>query len=218
MNVYSVQQQSNNLKPNEDTLKNADKSELQKLEADLENLFELHKISISFPIPCDFCEKTFTDFEEFDVHILSHRYLKESCTIKKSYIIFYPTPLPCLLRLLLLSCIRAPSLSSYENLFSRESRFFSCQLCPSTYVSWGNLVAHRKASHRGKMLSCTSCRKRCYHPGLGPVNYPVSGFPIGCEECQAGFTTIVQLYRHYRCHSKQRANGANSEVKYSEKC
>lgn len=161
----NVQQQSNNLKPNEDTLKNADKSELQKLEADLENLFELHKISISFPIPCDFCEKTFTDFEEFDVHILSHR----------------------------------------------ESRFFSCQLCPSTYVSWGNLVAHRKASHRGKMLSCTSCRKRCYHPGLGPVNYPVSGFPIGCEECQAGFTTIVQLYRHYRCHSKQRANGANSE-------
>jgi hypothetical protein len=28
----------------------------------------------------------------------------------------------------------------------------------------------------------------------------VEGSPIGCEECGEGFTTIMQLYRHYRLH------------------
>ncbi|XP_069699987.1 zinc finger protein 585A isoform X4 [Periplaneta americana] len=82
----------------------------------------------------------------------------------------------------------------------RECRFFSCQLCNNTYMSWGNLVAHRKACHRGEVLSCDSCGQRKYHPGLGPVNFPVGDNPIGCEECGEGFNTVMQLYRHYRVH------------------
>ncbi|XP_049801173.1 zinc finger protein 345-like [Schistocerca nitens] len=90
----------------------------------------------------------------------------------------------------------------------KECRFFTCQLCPRTYVSWGNLVAHRKVQHRGQVLSCGPCGKRRYHPGLGPVHFPVDGFPIGCEECCAGFTSTVQLYRHYRCHVQPQSNAA----------
>ncbi|XP_021930945.1 zinc finger protein 665-like isoform X2 [Zootermopsis nevadensis] len=82
----------------------------------------------------------------------------------------------------------------------KECRFFSCQLCSNTYVSWGNLVAHRKACHQGQVLSCDVCGQRKYHPGLGPVNFPVGDSPVGCEECGEGFTTIMQLYRHYRVH------------------
>ncbi|PSN55131.1 hypothetical protein C0J52_01865 [Blattella germanica] len=47
------------------------------------------------------------------------------------------------------------------------------QLCNNTYLSWGNLVAHRKACHRGEILNCDDCGKRRFHPGLGPVNFPV---------------------------------------------
>jgi hypothetical protein len=83
---------------------------------------------------------------------------------------------------------------------SRECRFFSCQLCSNTYLSWGNLVAHRKACHRGQALSCDACGQKKFHPGVGPVNFPVGGSPIGCEECGEGFSTIMQLYRHYRVH------------------
>jgi hypothetical protein len=83
---------------------------------------------------------------------------------------------------------------------SRECRIFSCQLCSNTYLSWGNLVAHRKACHRGQVLSCVACGQRKFHPGLGPVNFPVGGSPIGCEECGEGFSTVMQLYRHYRVH------------------
>lgn len=82
----------------------------------------------------------------------------------------------------------------------KECRFFSCQLCSNTYLSWGNLVAHRKACHQGRVLSCDACGQRKFHPSLGPLNFPVGGSPIGCEECGEGFSTITQLYRHYRVH------------------
>jgi hypothetical protein len=88
----------------------------------------------------------------------------------------------------------------YHCVPSREYRFFSCQLCSNTYLSWGNLVAHRKACHRGRVLSCDACGQRKFHPSLGPLNYPVGGSAIGCEECGEGFSTITQLYRHYRVH------------------
>ncbi|XP_066992585.2 zinc finger protein 836 [Anabrus simplex] len=83
-----------------------------------------------------------------------------------------------------------------------ECRFFSCQLCSNTYVSWGNLVAHRKACHRSEVISCDSCGQRKHHLNLGPVNFPVGKYPIGCEECNEGFSTIIQLYRHYRLRGK----------------
>nr|CAD7426886.1 unnamed protein product [Timema monikensis] len=80
----------------------------------------------------------------------------------------------------------------------KEVRFFSCQLCTNTYMSWSNLVAHRKACHGGSVLSCEECSERRYHPDLGPVNYAVGDFPVGCEECGAGFHSLNELYRHFR--------------------
>ncbi|XP_063244052.1 zinc finger protein 665-like isoform X5 [Bacillus rossius redtenbacheri] len=80
----------------------------------------------------------------------------------------------------------------------KEQRVFSCQLCSNSYVSWSNLVAHRKACHGGSVLSCDQCSGRTHHPDLAPVNYGVKGFPVGCEECDEGFSSLVQLSRHYR--------------------
>lgn len=89
-----------------------------------------------------------------------------------------------------------------------ESAFFPCQLCSNSYVSWSNLVAHRKACHKGEVLSCDNCSERTMH-SMKVVNYKVGGFAYGCEECEEGFNDTVALYKHYRRHNDELLGGTD---------
>lgn len=87
-------------------------------------------------------------------------------------------------------------------------RHFMCQLCPKKYVTWENLVAHRKAFHQGQFISCKDCSCRKHHIDLGPLQFPVGKFPSGCEECKEGFVNSTQLNKHYRSHVPERYENA----------